>query len=633
MRTCKICFCLALALGLVGLLAAAPPGTKYTPQQKEADEKLLAEAARTLTDAMLPRMPRPLGMKWPPIVTLIEDDVRNAYAYFKPDDGPEPQPRIDVHARWMQEIVQNDPDVLALTLGHELGHIYYRHYFDLPDRAEFARYAFTRKQEEQADAFGVQLLLAGGYSLKKALAGDVHLIAPERRHLSRLDALDETHPPWVDRYAKMSQDPAYWHAMSAFANGVTFLTAEQYALAADCFDRVAREFPASYEAWVNRGYAYLMRYCDELSEEDLRSYGVGQVLCGGFYERIKSLQPPTRGRNTKHWKEAEDSLLQALRRNKNLALAKADLGLAYLFHPAGPQIDDAKKNLQDAVDDLAGDRTLDPAARAALLVNLAAARLAAKTPSDAERGLKMLDEAVAQARKLSREEEAPVAQAVLYHRAMARARTEKGGDHRRTVAMLEEYLRGSDPLSAWWPLAFERYEKLCRDAGVPPRSRTELARTGKSALRPPLALDLPGGKKVTLAEPVEDVLQRLGPARQTPVLDKWLRRLRFEDCGVEVLASDEVLAIILASPKSPPVPLVARGPGARKKVNVNVGMSRQAVSEHLGDAPCVRKLFESGPEYDYYRELGLAIRYDRPNPDGKVVEVILARVPDPPQQE
>jgi hypothetical protein len=62
--------------------------------------------------------------------------------------------------------------------------------------------------------------------------------------------------------------------MAAFENGVTFLAVEDDA-AELCFERVAREFPACYEAWANLGYARLMRYCGTLSRADLRELGSG----------------------------------------------------------------------------------------------------------------------------------------------------------------------------------------------------------------------------------------------------------------------------------------------------------------------------------------------------------------------
>ncbi|HEY2908744.1 MAG TPA: hypothetical protein VGI99_00770 [Gemmataceae bacterium] len=56
-----------------------------------------------------------------------------------------------------------------------------------------------------------------------------------------------------------------------------FLVLEQYSAAERCFDRVAKEFPDSYEGWANLGYACLMQYCDKLDEKDLREFDIGPI--------------------------------------------------------------------------------------------------------------------------------------------------------------------------------------------------------------------------------------------------------------------------------------------------------------------------------------------------------------------
>ena len=68
--------------------------------------------------------------------------------------------------------------------------------------------------------------------------------------------------------------------MSAFQNGFLFLELEQYLAARQCFQAVVAEFPDCYEAWANLGYAQLMQYCDGLDADDLRQFGIGQIVAG-----------------------------------------------------------------------------------------------------------------------------------------------------------------------------------------------------------------------------------------------------------------------------------------------------------------------------------------------------------------
>ena len=611
---------LCLGVMMMPSLGSAQEGKKYTRAQFDADQALVMEVA----DVMIAKMKRPPNMKWPPLVRLVESDIPNAFATFDAKD-PE-QPVVEIHVRWMQEIVQGDPHVLAITMGHELGHHHYDHARKLRDKAAFARFAMTRAQETEADEFGAKLLLESGFSLRRAIAGDAaRLVNFNKRHFSTLDALETTHPAWLDRFERMSKEPEFWRAMSAFANGVTFLTAEHHSLAAECFDRVLKEFPACYEGWNNRGYAYLMLYFDGLSTKDLKDYDVGQVLCRGFFERIESLQPPTRGRDPTNWNEAVSSFQRALKLKPDLALTKSNLGLAYLFHPEGKKVTEALAYLKEAQAALAKETNPDASVQAGVLVNLGVAYLAG---NDTDAGERELDKALTVSRRLAFLEGGLVENIILYNQAMALARSEKGPGRAAAITKLEQYLRNSYSLSAWWTVALERYVELCKEAGRTPRGRDELLKPGESLIRPAYAIELPGGEKVTLAEPTDAALRRLGKARETQVVGKALRRLTFVKHGIELVATDQVLAVVLDHATAPPLTLQTRDVGKFKQFQLKVGQSRKEVYDNLGQAIVTRQLFESGPEYTYYRQLGLAIRYDQPHPEGRIVEIVLARVPD-----
>jgi hypothetical protein len=643
MRTLPLSFIL-----LTGLAACLPSPARtdrpdvYTREQAEADERLFLEIADSLMAHVKPQA----GYNWPPKFVFNPKDVYNATAEadFKDvDRHGNPRPVITMYGGYMRHRIRGCRDLVALIVGHELGHVHHRHIITPhADPAEFARLASQRVREQQADHYGVELMLKAGYSLRTAMAAD--LAGEERqlddpalqrqcRHCSRLDSLRSTHRAWLERYERMAKEPSVWRAMNAFSGGVAFLEAEEYVLAARCFDEVTQEFSTSHEAWVNRGYAYLMIYCDSLTARDLKDFGVGPVLCGGFYQRLKS-PPLDRNGQGRYWDEAVKSFRTALALKPDLALAKANLALAHLFHKDGSRnVDDALRYFSEALDGLEADKTLDPQTLATVKVNFAAYHFAEGTRTAARAGLKLLEEAELLVRKLPRETEQVIVHAARYHRAMANANSTDRGATDEAVRSLDQYLREGDPLSPWWTLAYDKYAALRGKADSKDADRDTLRAKvmTERRLRTTLTLELPDGERITLAEPTEKVLTRLGRARATPVVGV-LKRYHFEQYGFDVLATDEVLAIILTSPKGPSLPLRLRGPGGRPVVELKPGMSRKEVLARIGDTMSVRKLVTAGPDYNYYRHLGVAIRFDKPYPAGDLAELILVRIPDPDAQ-
>ena len=625
--------CLLLLLGTTPSKEPVKPADEkpaYTAKQFEADKKLVEKVGQALLAQMEP-VP---GYKWPPVIQLIESTTVNCWAHAvqnEKDETVKAQPYVTLTTAWMRDIVKGDSDVLAYVMGHELGHIHHRHVVVLnPGATDFSRITFQRKRELEADDFGAQLLLKAGYSLKKALTGQYRIEAYNKRHESTVDELSSTHPSWLNRFKLMEKDQRLWHAMSAFANGVTFLNSEQFSLAASCFERVTKEFPQCYEAWVNHGYANLMMYCDGLTAEDLKLYGVGQVLCGGFYQRAKSLTPTVRGRNEKLWYAAVGSLNQALLLKPDLALAKANLALAYLFHPAGSDVEKAAELLAAANEAVAADKTLDPITRATVLVNLGTVQMVSGTRKD---GLRKFDEAIALTKDLGNGEASLLRGAVLFNQALARATATDKLERQEALTMFAHYLKSTDPNSAWWPVAFDRYAELCKAGGKDPENRESLQRDYTAKVRAPAAVELEGGLKVTLGEPIEDVLERLGPAKETRILGPGLKRLVFEKYALELIATDQVVAIVLTSPKAPVLALRSQGPGSKVAFELKVGLSYLDVRKKMPDGEnyVSRELLVPEVNYHYYRQFGIAIRYDD-HPRGSIKELILVRIPDPPSK-
>src|SRR5258708_36106306 len=159
--------------------------------------------------------------------------------------------------------------------------------------------------------------------------------------------------------------------MSSFDNGVYFLLVQNYPLAERSFRQVTRDFPDSWEAWSNLGFAQLMQYADALSAEDLLRFDVGQIVTGGFYRRPKSLEGKVRGIHEELWVEAVKSLEEALRLKPGLSFTDAGLGVAYLIRPAGRDAAKSVQFLEEAVKLAERDDSLDTPARLAGELNLA----------------------------------------------------------------------------------------------------------------------------------------------------------------------------------------------------------------------------------------------------------------------
>jgi hypothetical protein len=402
--------------------------------------------------------------------------------------------------------------------------------------------------------------------------------------------------------------------MSAFENGVTFLAVEDFLAAEESFARVTREFPQCHEAWANLGLARLMRYCDSLSADDLRKLGVGHFLGSTYYRTAKSLMM-NRGDRTELWHQAVTALKKARDLKPSSPLVLANLGLAYLIHPAGKGqgIGDATEYLEQATEALGQNTELPAHIRAGLLVNLGVARLA---EGDAAKGRQLLDAADTIARGLPTGSRAAFTQALQFNRALALA----GTNQKQAAALFEGYLTTAPRSSPWWPVAYERYAALCESLGT---EATPKAQLGKDApRRRQLAVALPAGGVVHVGEALDDVVKRLGePDRETRIDGTTVRRLHFDAHGIYLVADkEEVFAVVIVSADGPRVVVREGGLGGKRLGEIRVGMTRKDVESLPGGAAVTQRPFvtqdKDGKFYHvfaYYADLGVAIVYDKDN--------------------
>jgi tetratricopeptide (TPR) repeat protein len=545
-------------------------------------------------------------------------------------------PRVVVHQGMLDRVVksQEDPegnaDRLALIVSHELSHIVLGHIARRPaGETPFVQLVFTRQQEVDADRKGMELALKAGYSFRRGRSA-IERFKQLGLTYSSFEALVANHPSWNDRLAFLDREQAgLWKAMSAFENGTFFLCFEQYASAENCFREVVREFPQCYEAWGNLGNALLMQYCDKLDADDLRSFAVGHLVVGGFYRRPSSLEALVRGVDKTLWNNAVEALQKALTLRPELVLAKANLGLAYLVSPYGQDVEKATQYLHEAADQAASDRTLGPLMQAGVWINAGIADLAA---GRIETGARKFDRAEATSRqgagKLPRTAVSwSVTCALLYNRATLLAASSDPAQRRAATAQYEAYLRTANPASTWWPVAYDRYGKLCQELGLSAKPQNQLAQQSHARFRLLSSVPVGSGLTVTLSAPMHEITAQLGEGQAVPMVrGGGLVRLHYPAQGIDLLCADRVLAISLRGSNAPPLSLHGIGPGGATQ-NLRLGMTQSELEQVLANEPQeVRQLDRPDVGYAFYPRLGLATLVQ----DGKVEELVIAQLPRRP---
>lgn len=561
----------------------------------------------------------------------------NAYASAHPAFGAEfdekagkIRPVVMITQGYMASVVKGDETALAIIMGHELAHLTKDHVSAGARKGETAvvMLSFGRDQEIEADLDGMRYAIAAGYPYKKGLSAAVKEMRAATKY-SSFEGLSATHPSWEERLVFLDREQhKLWSAMSAFQNGYIFLELEQYQSAQQCFKAVTAEFPDCHEAWSNLGYARLMQYCDALDSDDVKRYGIGQIVTGGFYSRPDSLDAKVRGIDEKLWHEAVKSLEKSLKVKEDLVLPRASLGIAHLVHPEGKKVKAAQKWFTEALAKYSSDAELqrNPMSHAALLVNAGVADMAAGDDDGAKEKFKLAG-AIAGKLRLTLSVR-NMEDAILYNQALLQARSGDANAKTQAIKMFESYLALTSPDSTWWPLAFALYAKLGKDLEITVRARS-------SFLRKPAPTDLRvltsvkvGKDVLTLSEPVQDIVGRLGAdaGEAIPLYpDSKIVRWRFLDRGIDLLAKEKVLAIFLTSKKSPPLTLHQVGVGGDSR-ELKVGMNEELAKAILKDQfsePGLRAVDDAKTKYHFYPRLGLGIRYA----NERVEEIAIAQLP------
>lgn len=615
---------------LVALLAFSP-----APADDTADDKLLDKVMQRLLSTDILSDAYPAKYYWPPKHFVKPDSVKelNAYATASPRLGAvvnektgKVRPVVMITQGYMKKVVKGDENLLAVIMGHELAHVMKDHVGGRGKETALVDLAFNRDQEIEADLQGMKFLVAAGFPYRTAVASAVREMKETARY-SSFEGLSATHPTWEDRLALLDREqPQLWRSMGAFKNGLLFLQVEQYLAAQQCFRAVTKEFPDCHEAWANLGYALLMQYCDGLDADDLRRFGIGQMVTGAFYLRPASLESKVRGIDEKLWQDAVKALNKALTLDANLALPRANLGLAYLVHPDGKDPKRAATYFEAAFAHFQKDPELkkNPVAIASLLINSGVCDLARGQQDEAARKFRSSEKLLAALVTLPQSD--LLADALLFNQSLLT--TESTNTKSNACKMLEDYLTFANVDTAWWTLAHERYGKLCKELDKAPRSQKELAqRKGAGILRPLTSVAI-AGKAITLSESTQEAVDILGEKNGVAVplySGSKIVRWRFIPQGIDILGKDKVLAIFLTNSNAPPLLIQASGVGAKAK-ELRIGMNESDVSDILQNQqadPLPRFLADTESSFRYYPSLGLAARFER----GRLKELALAQLP------
>ena len=593
---------------------------------------------------------------WPPDLYVHDqkdeygNSTLNAFAHAcggeidegMPSDCTAPEGSTKPHVHFtkaiLDDVVQGDESRLALIMGHEMGHITSGHTtpyaYRMRAESEVGFYAFGRQQEIISDIRGTQYGLEAGYSLEKMLNAFYKFINLDLSY-SSFEGLGSSHPSWEERLTFIDEDRvSLWRSMMAFKTGVSMLASEQYSVATNLFRNVVAQFPDSYEAQANLGYAQLMDYLDQLEPADIQAFGVGQIVVGAFTRRPESMEPAMRGINTALWFQATTSLQSALRLNPRMAEARANLGIAYLVQPNGGDKVQAQEYLTQAVQMAVADPNMDSRVKAAIFINAGVADLAQGLIQEsfnhmvsAETEINMVSGFVGSPDRVVRGE---LEAGLYYNTALILSSVNNTEAQTAAADYYHAYLSGASPSSNWWQIAYNQYVKACGAIGRTPNTVASYKSNRTKAFRTLSGITFINGTQVTLGQPIDefinDMVAKGGDSAtylDSPVIENTdLNDYSFYLVGTSVFATQEVLSVQMYGTSAPTLTVQESGLGA-SSYTLRVGMTVADLDHILGSDWEKRLVVDFSAGYRFYRDLGLAVRVQ----DGLVAELVVTQIP------
>ncbi len=595
---------------------------------------------------------------WPPDLFIHDqtdengNSVLNAFAhpcggdidYGMPHDCTAPEGATKPHVHFtkaiMDQIVQGDEDRMALIMGHEMAHITLGHTtqysYRMLGQSELTLKAFGRQQEIGSDIVGMKYGLAAGYN-KQGMTEAFYKFVELGPGYSSFEGLAvSSHPTWDERLTFIDEaNVELWRNMMAFRIGVSMLAAEQYKMAATLFRNVIAQFPNSYEAHANLGYAQLMDYMDQLEPADIANFDIGHLVVGAFTRRPASMEPEVRGINAQLWFQATTSLQSALRLNPNMAEAKANLGIAYLVQPqGGSNTAEARRLLAEAVSAAQYDSSMDPRTKAAIFINAGVAELAEGLIQESfdhmTSATGQLDRIVGFANMGDVIQYSGLETALYYNTALIFSSVDDAELRATSLDYFNAYLSSTSPSSNWWQLAYNRYAAVANQLGRAANTIDYYQQNHSPTYRTLTSFVFPNGVQVNLGESIDEVLNNMGGAGVTTDDVQVYRMIENTDlvdyyfvaAETSVWATNEVLAIQLYGTGAPAIGIQEAGLGSDISY-VRVGMPVSELEAIVGTDYERRLLVSFSDDYRFYRSLGLAASVE----NGIVTELVITQVP------
>lgn len=476
---------------------------------------------------------------------VIQSDKLNLSVYHKNQNTYEffiSQKLLDFFA--------NNPDALAFSIAHEFAHIKLHHFQNsIKVKNDLEQNYFQKEDEFQADEKGIQIALAAGYSFKKVLSG-LKQFADAQINPSELESISNEHPTWFERMQKLDKNKSnFWQAMQSFENGKMFLEIGQYKLASSCFSNVIREFPESYEAWANKGYADLLEYCDNLSANDIARFNIGYISTGNYFREIESNDWQMRGINSDLWLEAYSALKTSIEINDNQPITLSNFGLAYLVNPYnGPDYVNANKYFDKAVKIIESQDITSSPIFCDIYINASVSQTVAGAT---DKSLDYLSKSKEIFKNFTEDQSYQDKEEILFNEAFALMQSNLSDNKIKALKKFEEFISSASKSSIWRKIATQHYLNLTKSSQMMPKTLSNLLNNDTHEFEKVVGLES-SEFNIFLTQKSEDFekeLSKYARFRSNITTRYELYQYQFPELGLKLIASDKLLAMIIKSNK------------------------------------------------------------------------------------
>lgn len=585
---------------------------------------------------LLVNIDQPKGKDWPPAFETSKKLSSIAYTTQSYNPGKNLFGfKVILSNKLIDNLNQIDENILAFILGHELAHIILNHVTgDNPSSSEIISNALLSEDEFEADFLGLKYAVEAGYNYNQIISG-LHKITECTSYLSTFESLAYDHPSWIDRLSRLDKrDYELWRSVSAFKNGVTFLNLEKFDEAIYCFNFVIEQFPACYEAHLNIGYSKLMKYFDLLDYDDLKKFNLGCFSTGGYYKQPATLRPSIRGIYDDLWWDAVGEFQLALKFRPNLALAKANLGLAYILCPnrsnwAGK----ATKFFAEAVDLIETDQSLDSSLKAVIYLNAGLSNLLANDYKISN-ATQSFHKAIKNGRGFDRVQAGTknqvineISQGIKFNNALAITYSKDKPDVVNAMVKWQNFLDSEPRGSVWWSLGYDHYLSICSGQKTTPLIHQD--NRNKNEFKRIVGVKSSENHIIKLSDSKKDLFSLLKLKMEDYyekgiIPGKNLKRIIIKNPAIELISSEYIYAIILNQIESPEILLEGRR--QRNLPPLKIGMARDKFEEIMKDIDFAYKpdFIGTGESYRFYSSLGLAVKFSPQN--SSVKEFIITSI-------